>query len=82
MAVKDQLSEHSRFTDFGFTGQRDYSYIQLIDFNARFCGPTLGRFIQPDSVIPDLANPQSLNRFSYVLNSPLVLVDPSVTTAC
>ena len=60
----------------------NYSYIQLIDFNARFCGPTLGRFIQPDSVIPDLANPQSLNRFSYVLNSPLVLVDPSVTTAC
>jgi RHS repeat-associated protein len=62
---------------FGFPGQRDYSYIQLIDFNARFYSPTLGRFIQPDSVIPDLTNPQSLNRFSYALNSPLVFIDPS-----
>ncbi|MEJ2511482.1 MAG: RHS repeat-associated core domain-containing protein, partial [Anaerolineales bacterium] len=67
MAAKDQLSEHSRFTDFGFTGQRDYSYIQLIDFNARFYSPTLGRFIQPDTVTSYPNNPQSLNRFSYVL---------------
>ncbi|MEJ2511602.1 MAG: hypothetical protein P8Y72_08375 [Anaerolineales bacterium] len=29
-------------TDFGFTGQRDYSYIQLIDFNARFYSLRLG----------------------------------------
>jgi RHS repeat-associated protein len=40
-------------TDFGFTGQRGHSYIQLglMDFNARFYSPTLGRFIQPDSII-------------------------------
>jgi len=55
----------------------NYSYIQLIDFNARFYSPRLGRFIQPDSIIPDLTNPQSLNLFSYVLNSPLLFIDPS-----
>jgi len=55
----------------------NYSYIQLIDFNARFYSPRLGRFIQPDSIIPNWTNPQSLNRFSYVLNSPLMFVDPS-----
>ncbi|MEJ2513588.1 MAG: RHS repeat-associated core domain-containing protein [Anaerolineales bacterium] len=38
-------------TDFGFTGQRGHSYIQLIDFNAQFYSPSLGRFIQPDSII-------------------------------
>ena len=55
----------------------NYSYIQLIDFNARFYSPRLGRFIQPDSVIPDLTNSQAWNRYSYVLNSPIKYVDPS-----
>jgi RHS repeat-associated protein len=62
---------------FGFTGKRDYSYIQLIDFNARFYSPRLGRFIQPDTIIPNLTNPQSLNRFSYTLNNPVKYTDPS-----
>jgi RHS repeat-associated protein len=55
----------------------NYSYIQLIDFNARFYSPTLGRFIQPDSIVPDLTNSQAWNRYSYVLNSPIKYVDPS-----
>jgi hypothetical protein len=33
--------------------------------------------VSPDSIVPDPANPQSLNRYSYVLNRPLVLTDPS-----
>ena len=37
----------------------------------------MGRFISPDSIVPAPRNPQSLNRFSYVLNSPVNLVDPS-----
>jgi RHS repeat-associated protein len=55
----------------------NYSYIQLIDFNARFYSPALGRFIQPDTVIPNPANPQSLNHFSYAYNNPLNYIDPS-----
>ena len=39
--------------------------------------PELGRWISPDTIIPDPANPQSLNRFSYVTNRPLVAIDPS-----
>jgi hypothetical protein len=39
--------------------------------------PELGRFIQPDTVIPDLGNPQSYNRYSYVMNNPLRYNDPS-----
>jgi hypothetical protein len=37
----------------------------------------LGRFIQADTLVPDPANPQSLNRFAYVRNNPLAFVDPS-----
>jgi hypothetical protein len=35
------------------------------------------QFNQPDAVIPDLYNPQSLNRFSYVNNNPVRYIDPT-----
>jgi hypothetical protein len=37
----------------------------------------LGRFLQPDTLIPDPANPQAWNRYSYVVNNPINLNDPS-----
>jgi hypothetical protein len=39
--------------------------------------PNLGRFISADTIIPDRSNPQSRNRYSYVLNNPLKYTDPS-----
>lgn len=39
--------------------------------------PALGRFIQPDTIVPDMYNPQSLNRYSYVLNNPIRYIDPT-----
>ncbi|MBI4786262.1 MAG: hypothetical protein HY782_04360 [Chloroflexi bacterium] len=37
----------------------------------------MGRFIQPDPLIPNLYNPQSLNRYSYARNNPLRYNDPT-----
>jgi RHS repeat-associated protein len=37
----------------------------------------LGRAMQADDRIPDLSNPQSWNRYSYVMNNPLRYNDPS-----
>jgi hypothetical protein len=34
-------------------------------------------FVQPDTLIPELYNPQSLNRYSYVRNNPILYSDPS-----
>jgi hypothetical protein len=31
----------------------------------------LNRWTQPDTIVPDLYNPQSLNRYAYVYNSPV-----------
>ena len=64
-------------TDFGYTGQRALSGTGLMDFRARIDDPYLNRFLQPDSIIPNLYNPQSLNRFSYVGNNPINRIDPS-----
>jgi len=49
----------------------------LYDYNARYYDPALGRFVQADTVVPKLVTPQSLNRYTYVLNNPLNLVDPT-----
>jgi len=48
-----------------------------MDYGARWYSQSLGRFIQPDTIIPDLTNSQAWNRYSYVLNSPILYVDPS-----
>lgn len=37
----------------------------------------INHFIQPDSLIPAPLNPQSLNRYAYVLNNPIRYNDPS-----
>ncbi|MBN2115754.1 MAG: hypothetical protein JW730_04245 [Anaerolineales bacterium] len=64
-------------TDFTYTGQRNLEGTGLMDYKARFYSPSLGRFIQPDNIIPGAANPQNWNRYSYVTNNPLRYTDPT-----
>jgi len=45
--------------------------------NARYYMPLVGRFISPDTLVPEPGNPQSFNRYVYVLNSPMNYTDPS-----
>jgi hypothetical protein len=49
----------------------------LYDYNARYYDPLLGRFVSADSMVPGAGNPQNLNRYTYVNNSPLNYTDPS-----
>ena len=65
-------------TDRKFTGQR-LDGTGLYYYGARYYDPTIGRFISADSMVPNPANPQSLNRYSYCLNNPLKYTDPPVT---
>ncbi len=64
-------------TDRRYTGQRWEASLGLYDYGARYYDPALGRFIQADTVVPGAGNPQALNRYAYVLNSPLKYTDPS-----
>ena len=49
----------------------------LIYMNARYYLPGVGRFASADSIVPDPANPQNYNRYSYVNNNPMGYVDSS-----
>jgi len=64
-------------TDYRFTGQRSESGLRLIHMGARFYDSALGRWISADTLVPDPGSPQSLNRYSYVYNSPLGFIDSS-----
>jgi RHS repeat-associated protein len=64
-------------TDIGYTGQRLDNSTGLMYYRARYYAHYLNRWIQPDTIVPDPANPQSLNRYSYVKNRPLNFTDPT-----
>jgi RHS repeat-associated protein len=49
---------------------------------ARYYVNRLGRFNAPDPLGGSISNPQSLNRYAYVLNSPVSLTDPLGLTTC
>ena len=59
-----------------FTGQRLDSS-GLYYYGARYYDPAIGRFISADTIVQDYNNPQSLNRYTYVLNNPLKYTDPT-----
>ncbi len=69
-------------TDYRFTGQRQTESLGLYHMGARWHDPYLGRWISPDSTIPDPATPQSLNRYSYTRNNPVKFVDPTGHAEC
>src|SRR3989442_1539845 len=65
-------------TDRSFTGQNQdtaSAVYPLYDFLFREHHPTQGRWISPDPLGGSVFNPQSLNRYAYVLNNPTNLID-------
>ena len=73
-------------TDMGYTGHKGNNVgsndIGLIYMNARYYVPTLNRFLSADVIVPDPANPQSYNRYSYSLNNPINFRDPTGRWQC
>ncbi len=70
-------------TDEGYTGHKHNNLgggaddLGLIYMNARYYVPNIGRFASADTIVPDPANPQNYNRYSYVNNNPMGYVDSS-----
>jgi RHS repeat-associated protein len=64
-------------TPYQYTGQRHEADLGLYYYRARWYDPSLGRFIQPDTIVPEPGNPQAHNRYTYVYNNPFRYADPS-----
>lgn len=64
-------------TNYRFTGKLFDTSTALYYYGARYYDPELGRFIQPDTIVPYPSDPQSFNRYSYCRNNPITYIDPS-----
>ena len=73
----DPASLASPITTRGFTAHEHIDSVGLVHMNGRVYDPGIGRFLSADPFVQAPENSQSYNRYSYVLNSPLSLIDPS-----
>jgi RHS repeat-associated protein len=65
--------------NYKFTGKERDTESGLDYFGARYYGSGMGRFTGPDPkmiAVRHLLNPQKLNKYVYVLNNPLAMIDP------
>lgn len=67
----------SASTTRGYTNQEETPTQYLVNLNARLYDATIGKFMAADSIVPNAYDSQSYNRYAYVTNNPLSLVDPS-----
>lgn len=72
-----ELAVIAAHTRDGYTGHEHLDNLDLIHMNGRVYDPRIGRFISADPYVQEPFLGQSLNRYSYVWNNPLSLVDPS-----
>lgn len=73
MIITDTLSPQN----YKFTGKERDSESGLDTFGFRYYGSSLGRFMKPDDGSgQQWQDPQTLNLYSYVRNSPLSNIDP------
>ena len=64
-------------TTRGYTGHEMIDGLDIIHMNGRIYDANLGRFMQADPHIQSPGNFLNYNRYSYVLNNPLSMTDPS-----
>ena len=69
-------------TNYTYTGQYSESYINLLFYGSRRYDPALGRFIQPDTIIPNPNQPMDWDRYGYTRNNPVRYTDPSGHSLC
>jgi len=61
----------------GFTQHEQLDNVRLIHMGGRVFDPTLGRFMNVDPVVQNMANSLALNPYSYILDNPLSGTDPT-----
>jgi RHS repeat-associated protein len=65
-------------TDRLYTGQQRFGAKSgIYNYVSRFYSADMGRFPQPDSMLPNVFEPQALSRYTYVQNNPANYTDPT-----
>jgi RHS repeat-associated protein len=65
---------------YKFTGKERDAESGLDNFEARYLGSSLGRFMSPDPaglLAQKPGYPQSWNLYAYAMNNPLIIIDPT-----
>lgn len=62
---------------WGFSGHEHIDLFELVNMDGRMYDPVTGRFLSPDPYVQAPEFTQGLNRYSYCLNNPLSLIDPT-----
>ncbi|PEZ06747.1 hypothetical protein CN326_09725 [Bacillus sp. AFS018417] len=75
--LENKIMNGEEGTNYLYTGKCWDNWADLFYMGARFYNPKLGRFLTPDTIIPELYQPQAWNRYSYVQNNPLRFIDPT-----
>jgi RHS repeat-associated protein len=77
------LTASAAVTRQGYTFQTQLGlWMGMNHMNGRVEDSITGRMISADPFVPDPTNSQSYNRYSYVLNNPVTLSDPSGFIDC
>jgi RHS repeat-associated protein len=71
-----QTWESSGSVHFVFAGMPDGGPIDILQTITRSFSRSKRRWMTPDPLGGDVTNPQSLNRYAYVLNNPTTFTDP------
>ncbi len=67
---------------YKFTGKERDAESGLDNFGARYDSSSMGRFMTPDPLGGEKIDPQTLNKYSYVRNNPINLIDPTGLYTC
>ncbi|MDQ1236739.1 RHS repeat-associated protein [Paenibacillus sp. SORGH_AS306] len=62
---------------FKYAGEYQDSESGLYYLNARYYDPSMGRFLNEDTVEGQITNPLTMNNYTYVENNPTNYIDPT-----
>ena len=71
------ISDANAWQERGFGGHEHIDLFEMVNMDGRMYDPVLGRFLSADPFMQAPDYTQGLNRYSYCLNNPLSLIDPS-----
>jgi RHS repeat-associated protein len=81
-AMASTVGFDTSHTAKGYTGHETLDDVDVVHMHGRIYDARWGRMLQADPYIQDGSDSQAFNRFAYVNNRPLTLVDPSGYSPC